>query len=70
VSVAITIGTRSKPQPEPERLCVCNHLESEHGTSGTRPCLATVGDLLNRDFCTCDELRTGVAKAVGLAYCA
>jgi len=41
----------------------CGHLESQHGYTGTRPCLATVGNLLNPDFCSCDEFRPKVAKA-------
>ena len=41
----------------------CKHLESEHGTTGMRPCLATVGSLPDRDFCPCDEFRPRVAKA-------
>lgn len=44
---------------EPEKRCVhCGHLESEHGRTGTRPCLAMIGDLLDRDFCSCEELKT------------
>jgi hypothetical protein len=44
------------------RCANCNHLEREHGTTGTRPCLAMVGDLLDRDFCPCDEFRGVVAR--------
>jgi len=41
------------------RCAVCRHLESEHGMTGTRPCLATVGPLLSRDFCPCDRFQAG-----------
>jgi len=52
------------PKQEPERRCrTCRHPESEHGTTGTRPCLAMVGDLLARQFCACDEFRTAMSKA-------
>jgi len=39
----------------------CGHPESEHGTTGTRPCLATVGR--ERLFCTCDEFHPNTAQA-------
>jgi hypothetical protein len=53
--------TRSK-WPEPAERCIdCGHLESEHGRTGTRPCLAMIGDLLDRHFCPCDELKTAAA---------
>ncbi len=39
----------------------CGHLESEHGRTGTRPCLAAVGP--DRMFCECDEFRPKTAKA-------
>jgi len=49
---------------EPEVRCAkCHHLESEHSISGTHPCLAMVGDLLDRDFCPCDAFQRKVAKA-------
>jgi hypothetical protein len=37
-------------------------LEQEHGRTGTRPCLATVGDLADLGFCTCDEFRPKVRR--------
>ena len=57
--------TRAIPKkPEPENRCAqCRHLESEHGTTGTRPCLAAVGDLVDRDFCACDSFRPKFSKA-------
>ena len=49
---------------EAERVCMsCNHPESQHGSTGTRPCLASVGNLFDPDFCPCDEFRPKVAKA-------
>jgi hypothetical protein len=55
--------SRSKGQ-EIERECAnCGHRESEHGITGTRPCLATVGSIFDPDFCPCDEFRPKVAKA-------
>jgi hypothetical protein len=51
-------------EAEPEVRCVaCNHLEREHGETGTRPCLTMVGDLLDREFCKCDRLRIEIRKA-------
>ncbi len=41
----------------------CGHAESEHGATGTRPCLAAVGELADRDFCACDEYRPKIARA-------
>jgi len=41
----------------------CGHTEAEHGNTGTRPCLASVGNPLDPDFCNCDEFRPKVAKA-------
>jgi hypothetical protein len=55
------MSTVSSP---PEVRCVsCHHLESEHGKTGTRPCLAMVGDLLTREFCRCDNFHVAVSKA-------
>jgi len=49
---------------EPEIHCAnCGHLENEHGTSGTRPCLAMKGDLLHREFCACGQFRARMTKA-------
>ena len=48
----------------PDRKCAnCGHTESEHAGTGTRPCLAMVGDLVERAFCACDEFRAKAAKA-------
>jgi len=45
-----------------QSVCVnCGHTEAEHGQTGTRPCLATVGD--DRSFCPCDEFRPKKLKA-------
>jgi hypothetical protein len=53
-----------KVSKTPERRCDrCGHLESEHGQSGTRPCLAMVGDLLDRHFCRCNHFKTALRKA-------
>jgi hypothetical protein len=55
--VAAPILTRSK-KVEPEVRCAnCGHPETEHGRTGTRPCLATVGDLSDLGFCACDDFR-------------
>ena len=52
------------PRQEPVARCLaCGHLDREHGATGTRPCLAMVGDLLDRDFCRCDKLRVEMSKA-------
>ncbi|SPF53025.1 hypothetical protein SBA4_5390005 [Candidatus Sulfopaludibacter sp. SbA4] len=50
-------------QPPENRCAHCGHLESEHGTTGTHPCLAMVGDLVDRDFCPCDAFRPKLSKA-------
>jgi hypothetical protein len=55
--------SNAKSKETEARCTVCGHLESEHATTGTRPCLATVGELLVRDFCSCDVFRLKVAKA-------
>jgi len=39
----------------------CGHPESDHGKTGTRPCLAAVG--ADRSFCPCDEFRPKTLKA-------
>ena len=53
----------SNPKP-PDPLCArCHHPESEHGKTGTHPCLSMVGTLLDRDFCTCDQFRLPLRKA-------
>jgi hypothetical protein len=49
---------------KPERVCAgCGHTESQHGATGTKPCLAMVGDVLVRDFCPCDQFREQLSKA-------
>jgi hypothetical protein len=42
-------------------ICACGHSETEHGRTGTRPCLAAVGP--DRSFCTCDEFHPDQLKA-------
>lgn len=61
--MAVQTPQKSKTQERETRCVACGHFESEHGITGTRPCLATVGDLLSRDFCTCDAFQPMVAKA-------
>jgi hypothetical protein len=57
-------NVRKAPQPEPEVRCLaCGHLEQDHGATGTRPCLAMVGDLLEREFCQCDRFCGEIRKA-------
>jgi hypothetical protein len=57
-------ASKRASKPGPERRCrACRHLESEHGTTGMHPCLAMVGDLLDREFCPCDEFRIAMSKA-------
>ena len=60
--MATNIRKASKPEAE-IRCRACRHLEREHGTTGTHPCLAMVGDLLDRQFCACDEFRAALRKA-------
>jgi hypothetical protein len=50
---------------EPVKHCLqCGHLESEHGKTGTRPCLAVIGNGVDRQFCPCDELKTSAARGI------
>jgi hypothetical protein len=49
--------------PEPVHCANCGHTENEHGRSGTKPCLATVGHLADLGFCLCDEFRPKAKKA-------
>lgn len=59
-----SIRSARSREPQPVIICVrCGHLESQHGTSGLRPCLAMVGDLLHREFCKCDGFRAAVNRA-------
>jgi hypothetical protein len=59
--MATNIRKAQKPETV-SRCAVCGHLENEHGTTGTQPCLAMVGDLLEREFCACDEFRVAMRK--------
>ena len=45
----------ASPSVKPMACVNCGHTELEHGQTGTRPCLATVGQ--DRSFCPCDEFR-------------
>ncbi len=57
-------SNRSRQAKPEERQCGrCGHLESQHGVTGSRPCLATVGTLLDSDFCPCDQFEPKVAQA-------
>ena len=56
--------TARKAEQSPEVLCAsCGHTESQHGTTGSRPCLAMTGDLLAREFCSCDRFTAKMPKA-------
>ena len=46
------------------RCAVCRHPESDHGRTGSRPCLAMVGRLHHRDFCACDRFEPQIRAAV------
>ena len=60
----VPIKTPKNPNPPEVRCGRCHHLESEHGKSGSRPCLAMVGDdLTTREFCKCDKFRSELRKA-------
>ena len=50
-------------EPPVEKCSRCGHLETEHGTTGSRPCLAMKGDLLHREFCQCDAFHGKLGKA-------
>jgi hypothetical protein len=53
-----------KKVPPIDALCAnCNHPESAHGKTGTRPCLVMVGDLLARNFCPCDRFQLSLTRA-------
>ena len=66
--MATAIPSRSKRAPE-NPCANCGHPETEHGTTGTRPCLAAVGEFPNRDFCRCDHFRPQPARgSVGKPY--
>ncbi|MDR3698365.1 MAG: hypothetical protein P4L56_01940 [Candidatus Sulfopaludibacter sp.] len=56
--------TAQKPEQSPELVCAaCGHRESQHGTTGSKPCLAMTGDLLAREFCSCDRFTADWSKA-------
>jgi hypothetical protein len=56
---------------EPLVRCIsCGHLASEHGKTGTKPCLAMTGDLLDRHFCPCDELKITAARGLDSLHAA
>jgi hypothetical protein len=59
---APTLSRKKSPVPE-VRCANCGHAETQHGRSGTKPCLATVGELANIGFCACDEFRPEAKKA-------
>ncbi len=60
------MSSRNAPRPEkaPDLLCAtCGHPESQHGATGSKPCLAMTGDLLEREFCQCERFTTDLSKA-------
>ena len=60
----MSIRTAQKPEQSPELRCAsCGHPESQHGTTGSKPCLAMTGDLLAREFCSCDVFVADMPKA-------
>jgi hypothetical protein len=59
--MAVPIGKNTAA--EPRKCADCGHLESEHGRTGTHPCLAVVGTLMERDFCPCNAFRAGMTRA-------
>ena len=54
---------RASRQEETRKCARCGHAEFEHGATGRRPCLAMVGDLLQREFCSCGEFRAPLSRA-------
>src|SRR5438132_6432166 len=52
--IRVVAKTPKPAKPVELRCARCNHVESEHGKTGFRPCLAMVGDLVTREFCACD----------------
>jgi hypothetical protein len=58
----MAIPNKKDPKAQP-RCAACGHFESEHGATGTRPCLVMVGELLDRNFCSCDNFVAKVAQA-------
>jgi hypothetical protein len=45
-------------------LCArCRHPESDHGKTGSRPCMAVIGELGKREFCPCDKFCDHAALA-------
>jgi len=51
-----------KAEENQVRCSACGHLETEHGMTGTRPCLAVAADLLDRHFCACDQFQPNAAR--------
>jgi len=61
-------SSNSRDRRTPVARCtVCRHLETQHGKTGTRPCLAMVGPLLRRDFCSCDRFHSNIAAEMPAA---
>ncbi|HUA61958.1 MAG TPA: hypothetical protein VML19_24590 [Verrucomicrobiae bacterium] len=64
----MAVSSNSRDQRTPVARCmVCRHLETEHGKTGTRPCLAMVGTLLRRDFCSCDRFQSNIPAEIPAA---
>ena len=62
-------NARKASQAEPEVRCLaCDHLEREHGTTGTPPCLTMVGDMMERQLCQCRGLRRVIRQAAYYRY--
>jgi hypothetical protein len=59
---APTLSRKKSAVPE-VRCANCGHTETQHGRTGTRPCLATVGELADIGFCACDEFKPGKIRA-------
>ena len=45
------------------RCTRCGHVESKHGRTGSRPCMAVIGELAKRELCHCDEFHVKAALA-------
>jgi len=62
--VSKSIRSARVREQQPIEMCAqCGHPETDHGTTGFRPCLAMVGDVLHREFCKCDSFRKSARKA-------
>ena len=57
------MGRKIEDKTAGVRCAGCGHSESEHARNGARPCLAAVGELLERELCNCEEFRVGAAMA-------